>query len=122
MIRQSARTGLTCSTSRIQREVIQAHGHSGSNQNCTSSRSFDGAVTLAGNRRPDWRIPAIPALVSPDADTPQLCEVAGAEVVEQAGGGAVGPDLLRAGRTEQHAGESRGGGRERQRPRRRGGG
>src|SRR4051794_20802949 len=36
MIRQSARTGRTCSTSRSQREVIQAQGHSGSNQNGTS--------------------------------------------------------------------------------------
>ena len=33
MIRQSVRTGRTFSTSSIQREVIQAHGHSGSNQN-----------------------------------------------------------------------------------------
>jgi hypothetical protein len=39
MIRHSVRTGLTCSTSPIQREVIQAQGHTGSNQNCTSSRS-----------------------------------------------------------------------------------
>ena len=37
MIRQSARTGRTCSTSSIHREVIHAHGQSGSNQNCTSS-------------------------------------------------------------------------------------
>ena len=37
MIRQSVRTGRTFSTSSIQREVIQAQGHSGSNQNCTSS-------------------------------------------------------------------------------------
>ena len=33
MIRQSVRTGRTFSTSSIQREVIQAQGHSGSNQN-----------------------------------------------------------------------------------------
>ncbi len=37
MIRQSVRTGRTFSTSSIHREVIQAHGHSGSNQNCTVS-------------------------------------------------------------------------------------
>ena len=37
MIRQSVRTGRTFSTSVIQREVIQAQGHSGSNQNWTSS-------------------------------------------------------------------------------------
>src|ERR1700689_2120559 len=47
MIRQSTRTGLTCSTSSIQRDVIQAHGHRGSNQNCTSSRSEGFAVTHA---------------------------------------------------------------------------
>src|SRR5450759_1585989 len=39
MIRQSARTGRTCPASRSQREVIHAQGHSGSNQNGTSSRS-----------------------------------------------------------------------------------
>ena len=43
MIRQSVVTGLTRSTSSIQREVIQAHGHSGSNQNWTSSRSAESA-------------------------------------------------------------------------------
>ena len=37
MIRQSARTGRTRSTSSIHRDVIHAHGQSGSNQNCTSS-------------------------------------------------------------------------------------
>src|SRR3954447_3365058 len=37
MIRQSTWTGRTFCTSSIQREVIHAHGHSGSNQNCTSS-------------------------------------------------------------------------------------
>ncbi len=47
MIRQSARTGRTFSTSVIQREVIQAQGQSGSNQNCTSSRGCVCAVTLA---------------------------------------------------------------------------
>src|SRR5260370_364691 len=48
MIRHSARTGRTRSTSSIQREVIQAQGHTGSNQNCTFSRTSDCAVTLAG--------------------------------------------------------------------------
>jgi len=38
MIRQSARTGRTCSTSRSQREVIHAQGHSRSTQNGTSAR------------------------------------------------------------------------------------
>ena len=38
MIRQSTRTGRTFSTSSIHREVIQAQGHSGSNQNCMSLR------------------------------------------------------------------------------------
>src|SRR5579875_3668280 len=32
-------TGRTCSTSSIQREVIQAHGHSGSNQKSARARS-----------------------------------------------------------------------------------
>ena len=45
MIRQSVRTGLTFSTSSIQREVIQAQGHSGSNQNCTSSFSACSVTT-----------------------------------------------------------------------------
>src|SRR5260221_4344137 len=57
MIRQSARTGRTFSTSSIQREVIQAQGHTGSNQNCTFSRTSGCAVTLAGNRRPHSPIP-----------------------------------------------------------------
>src|SRR5215471_7414612 len=50
MIRQSARTGRTFSTSSIQREVIQAHGHSGSNQNCTSSRDCAWSVMNAPTR------------------------------------------------------------------------
>src|ERR1700730_2257238 len=37
MIRQSVRTGRPFAASSIHREVIQAQGHSGSNQNCTSS-------------------------------------------------------------------------------------
>jgi hypothetical protein len=45
MIRQSVRTGRTFSTSSIQREVIQAQGHSGSNQNCTSSISACSVTT-----------------------------------------------------------------------------
>src|SRR5215813_2957602 len=57
MIRQSGRTGRTFSTSSIQREVIQAQGHTGSNQNCTFSRASGCAVTLAGNRRPRPGIP-----------------------------------------------------------------
>src|SRR5260221_487940 len=47
MIRQSTATGRTFCTSSIQREVIQAHGHSGSNQNCTSSRDCDCSVMPA---------------------------------------------------------------------------
>ncbi len=39
MIRQSVCTGRTFSTSSIQREVIQAQGHTGSNQNWTLSCS-----------------------------------------------------------------------------------
>ena len=50
MIRQSTRTGRTFSTSSIQREVIQAQGHSGSNQNCMSSWVSGCDVTLAENR------------------------------------------------------------------------
>jgi hypothetical protein len=62
MIRQSGRTGRTFSTSSIQREVIQAQGHTGSNQNCTFSRASGCAVTLAGNRRPPPGIPGYPAV------------------------------------------------------------
>src|SRR5215469_14079102 len=47
MIRHSARIGRTPSTSSIQREVIQAHGHRGSNQNCTFSTASGCAVTPA---------------------------------------------------------------------------
>ena len=50
MIRQSTYTGRTCSTSSIQREVIQAQGHSGSNQNCTSSSGCP--VMLAATASP----------------------------------------------------------------------
>ena len=46
-------TGRTCSTSSIQREVIQAHGHSGSNQNC-APRGFRGAPP--GQALPDMRL------------------------------------------------------------------
>src|SRR5260370_3056130 len=47
MIRQSTWTGRTGCTSSIQREVIQAQGHSGSNQNCTSSTDCDCSVITA---------------------------------------------------------------------------
>src|SRR5699024_2658775 len=46
MIRQSARTARTVSTSRSQRDVIHAQGHSRSNQNGTSTRS--GRVWVIG--------------------------------------------------------------------------
>ena len=46
MIRQSTLTGRTFSTSSIHREVIHAHGHRGSNQNCMSSRSCASAVVM----------------------------------------------------------------------------
>src|SRR5215472_1170666 len=57
MIRQSARTGRTLSTSSIQREVIQAQGHSGSNQNCTLSFASGCSVTPAQNSHSGKGIP-----------------------------------------------------------------
>ena len=47
MIRQSVRTGRTFSTSSIQREVIHAQGHNGSNQNCTFSADCACSVMIA---------------------------------------------------------------------------
>jgi hypothetical protein len=47
MTRQSTRTGRTFSTSSIQRDVIQAQGHSGSNQNCMSSGAGCCSLTTA---------------------------------------------------------------------------
>ena len=41
----------TCSTSSIQREVIQAHGHRGSNQKSAVSVSLMGSL----RRRAGWR-------------------------------------------------------------------
>ena len=72
MIRQSVCTGRTFSTSSIQREVIQAQGHTGSNQNWTFSCSGACALMLAPMRslislfwpltdrdgRPGWPQPA----------------------------------------------------------------
>src|SRR5262249_47589556 len=58
MTRHSVCTGRTCSTSSIQREVIQAQGHTGSNQNCTISRSAGCAVMIAATLR---RGPPFPA-------------------------------------------------------------
>src|SRR5258708_24376743 len=58
MIRHSVCTGRTFSTSSIQREVIQAQGHTGSNQNCTVSRSAGCAVMTAATAAPG---PAFPA-------------------------------------------------------------
>src|SRR5215472_5898450 len=58
MIRQSALTGRTFSTSSIQREVIHAHGHSGSNQNCTSSTDStdDSCSVMTAATRPRARL------------------------------------------------------------------
>ena len=42
--------------------MIQAQGHTGSNQNCTFSRASGCAVTLAGNRRSRPGIPGYPAV------------------------------------------------------------
>ena len=47
MIRQSVCTGRTFSTSWIHRDVIHAHGQSGSNQNCTSSGPCGSAMALS---------------------------------------------------------------------------
>ena len=52
MIRHWVCTGPTFSTSSIQRGVIQAHGHSGSNQNCTSSGDCACSVMTAATRPP----------------------------------------------------------------------
>ena len=60
MIRQSARTGRTSSTSCIQREVIQAQGHSGSNQNCTSSSWLRLSCHVHGSNSSRTRIPVAP--------------------------------------------------------------
>src|SRR5215831_18577859 len=57
MIRHLVCTGRTCSTSSIQREVIQAQGHTGSNQNCTVSRSAGCAVMIAATLRPGRPFP-----------------------------------------------------------------
>src|SRR5262249_44019572 len=68
MIRQSTATGRTCCTSSIQREVIQAHGHSGSNQNCTSSRDCDCSVITA----PTPAVMPLFLVTPPDAGVPDL--------------------------------------------------
>src|ERR1700728_115259 len=62
MIRQSALTGRTFSTSSIQREVIQAQGHSGSNQNCTSSCDCDSTATLTATVPLTSEFPLFPIL------------------------------------------------------------
>src|SRR6516225_5230619 len=62
MIRHSTCTGRTFSTSSIHREVIQAQGHTGSNQNCTVSRSAGCVMTaptaITLRAFPDSRVPA----------------------------------------------------------------
>src|ERR1700691_6169163 len=64
MIRQSTCTGRTFSTSSIQREVIQAQGHSGSNQNGTSSSDcdFDCSATSTATAPLISVFPLIPTL------------------------------------------------------------
>src|ERR1700760_4970338 len=60
MIFHSVCTGRTFSTSRIQREVIQAHGHRGSNQNCTSCVNGDCSVMPGATLSPGGLFPGGP--------------------------------------------------------------
>src|SRR3954447_9476631 len=58
MMRQLTLMSRTCSTSSIQREVIQAKGHSGSNQKSATSRECSEVVVMSiANLRVPWRIP-----------------------------------------------------------------